>query len=264
LIYAGCDLGTVTAKVVIIENDSILASEIIAYKTLPRQAVAEVFKKTTTKSDLSVDQIDYFTATGFGRKAVEFADDNVSEIVAVNRAIRLLNGDVRTVVDVGGQSITAFNIGKKGRIIDSAVNEKCAAGTGKFMDVMAKALEMPLKQLNELALFADNIVPITSQCGVFAESEVITYVNDGKERADIFAGIARSVAAKISSLVRRIDVLPPLALVGGVAKNAVVQRDVEDELRIKVTPLEIDLQIVGALGAALVAKERHKAKQFQL
>lgn len=261
MIYAGFDLGTVTAKVVITEEDSILASETVAYRTLPRQAAVEIFEKSLANAGLSRDQVDYCIATGFGRKVVSFSDGDVSEMAALNRAVRLLNPDVKTVIDAGGQSIKAFNIGPKGRIINSTSNEKCAAGTGKFMDVMAKALEMPLEQLSESALSAPNAVPITSQCGVFAESEVITYVNDGKERVDIFAGISRSVASKISSLVRRIDVLEPLTIVGGVAKSAVVLRDIQDDLKVSVTPLEIDIQLAGAYGASLVARERHRAKQ---
>lgn len=260
MIYAGCDLGTVAVKMVIIENGTILASEAIAYKNLPKQAAIDVFEKALTKAGLSKEQIDYCVATGFGKKTVSFADADIPELIAANRAVRQLNPDVRTVIDAGGQGMKAFNIGAKGRIMDSTANEKCAAGTGKFMEVMAKALEMPLDQLSELALTADNIVPITSQCGVFAESEVITYVNDGKDRADIFAGISRSVASKVSSLVRRIDVIEPVALVGGVGKNIVVKKDVEKELGLKLTELEIDPQLIGAFGAALVAKEKHAAQ----
>jgi len=251
----------VTAKVVIIENDSIRASEMAAYSTLPKQAALEAFEKAMSDAGLSRDQIDHCVATGFGKRVVSFSDGSISEMAALNRAVRLLNPDVRTVVDAGGQSIRAFNIGADGRIINSTSNEKCAAGTGRFMDVMAKALEMPLVQLSELALSAPGAVPITSQCGVFAESEVITYVNDGKDRVDIFAGISRSIAGKIASLIRRIDLLEPLTIVGGVAKSAVVLKDIEDDLKVSVKPLGVDIQMAGAYGAALIAQERHRAKQ---
>jgi len=251
----------VTAKVVVVENEDIVVSRATAYRTLPRQAAAEVFERTMAGADLSRDQVAHCLATGSGRKVVGAADGIVSEAIAVSRAIRFLDPDVRTVISIGGQSILAFSIGADGRVLDSAANEKCAAGTGRFMDVMARALEMPLEQLSESALAAGNAVPITSQCGVFAESEVITHVNDGRERADIFAGIARSVAVKISSIARRIDVLEPLVLVGGVAKSAVVRRGIEDELGIETSPAEIDPQLVGALGAAMVAQERHREGQ---
>lgn len=258
MIYAGCDLGTVTAKAVVTNDDAILASRVIAYRTLPQRAAVEVLEQSMAEAGLSRDDVDYCVATGFGKKAVGFADCTVSEMAALNRAVRRLGPEVRTVVDAGGQSIRAFNIGTKGRIINSTANEKCAAGTGKFMDVMAKALEMPLSELSESALSAENTVSITSQCGVFAESEVITYVNDGKERADIFSGISRSVAGRISSLVRRIDVIEPLTVVGGVSKSAVVMRDVGLDLGVEIAWLDIDAQLAGAFGAALMARERHE------
>ena len=142
--------------------------------------------------------------------------------------------------------------------MDSTTNEKCAAGTGKFIEVMAKALELHLEEVSRLPFDSKDPVAITSQCGVFAESEVITYVNDGKERADIVAGIARSVAGKVSSLVRRISLDEKVAMVGGVALNEGVVRYVEQELGIKLADLEAEPQIYGALGAAIMAKEKHE------
>jgi len=259
VIYAGCDLGTVAAKVVIIENGAILAHDILAYKNLPKQAAVAVMENALSKAGLSLEQLAYCMATGFGKKAIPYANGDVPEVVCLNRAIRRLNPEALTVVDVGGQSIRAFNIGANGKITDSTANEKCAAGTGKFIEVMAKALELPLDELGELPLQAKEPVSITSQCGVFAESEVITYVNEGKDRADIVAGISRSVAGKTASLVRRITLEEPVAMVGGVAKNSGVVRCIEDELGLKLAKLDIDPQLVAALGAALVAQEKHDA-----
>ncbi|UCD57013.1 MAG: 2-hydroxyglutaryl-CoA dehydratase [Candidatus Hydrogenedentota bacterium] len=258
MIYAGCDLGTVAAKVVIVENGSLLAHEMLAYKNLPKQAAAAAMENVLSRANLSREKIEYCMATGFGKKVVPYANGNIPEIVCLNRAVRWLNPDVRTVIDVGGQSIRAFNIGINGRVTDSSINEKCAAGTGKFIEVMAKALELPLEELGDLPLQARAPVSITSQCGVFAESEVITYVNEGKDRADIVAGISRSVAGKTASLVRRISLDEPVTMVGGVAKNASVVRDLEEELGLKLVELDVDPQIVGALGAALVASEKSR------
>ena len=257
MIYAGCDLGTVTAKVVLIENDNILAYDALAYKKHPKEVAVEVFGKTLSKAGLSPERIDYCVATGFGKKAVTYADAYSPEIVCLNRAFRMLNTDVRTVIDAGGQSMRAINISNRGKVIDSTTNEKCAAGTGKFIEVMAKALELHLEEVSCLPFDSKDPVSITSQCGVFAESEVITYVNDGKERADIVAGIARSVAGKVSSLVRRISLDEKVAMVGGVALNTGVVRYVEEELGLKLADLQAEPQIYGALGAALMAKEKH-------
>ena len=257
--YAGCDLGAVTARVVIIEDDAIVSSETMPYKKLPVQAAVEAFERALAKADLSRDRIDYCVATGFGKKAVPYADADSAEVVCLNRAFRLLNANVRTVIDAGGQSMRAINFSQKGKVLDSTVNEKCAAGTGKFIEVMAKALELPIEDVSALAFESKGPVAITSQCGVFAESEVITYVNEGRDRADIVAGIARSVAAKVSSLVRRISLEEEVAMVGGVALNAGVRRYVEEELGVKLADLEADPQVYGALGAALVAREKHGA-----
>jgi predicted CoA-substrate-specific enzyme activase len=257
--YAGCDLGAVTARVVIIEGDAIVSSETMPYKKLPVQAAVEAFERALSKADLSQDRIDYCVATGFGKKAVPYADGDSAEVVCLNRAFRLLNADVRTVIDAGGQSMRAINFSQKGKVLDSTVNEKCAAGTGRFIEVMAKALELPLEEVSDLVFESKDPVTITSQCGVFAESEVITYVNEGRDRADIVAGIARSVAAKVSSLVRRISLEEKVAMVGGVALNAGVRKFVEEELAVKLAVLEADPQVYGALGAALVAREKHGA-----
>lgn len=261
MIYAGCDLGAIAAKVVILENRTILAQETLAYKNLPKQAAIAVMESALSKAKLSPEQIAYCIATGFGRKIVPYAKGDAPEVICLSRAIRRLNPEIRTVIDVGGQSIRAFNIGDNGKVTDSAANEKCAAGTGKFIEVMAKALELPLDQLGDLERQSKNPVSITSQCGVFAESEVITYVNDGKDRADIVAGISRSVAGKISSLARRISLAERVAMVGGVAKNGGVVRYLEQELSLKLTDLGTDPQIIAALGAALIAQERHAASK---
>jgi len=257
--YAGCDLGTVTAKVVIIEDKDIVASTVIPYKNLPKQAAVEVFERALSKAGLTPEKINYCVSTGFGKKAVSYADADSPEVVCLNRAFRQFNTDVKTIIDVGGQNMRALNINEKGKVVNSTANEKCAAGTGKFIEVMAKALELSLDQVSLLPFEATDPVSITNQCGVFAESEVITHVNNGKEKENIVAGIAQSVAGKVASLVRRISLDEKVAMVGGVCLNTGVVKFVENELGIKLAELEIDPLIYGAFGAALMAEEKHKA-----
>lgn len=257
MIYAGCDLGTAAAKAVIIQEGSIISLETLPYKNLPREAAIAVMEKALNNAGLRQNQIDYCIATGFGKKAVPYADDDSPEMICLCRAMSFLNPDIRTVIDAGGQSIRVFNISDKGRIIDSATNEKCAAGTGRFIEVMAKALELPLDQVSRLPLESRNPLSITSQCGVFAESEVITYVNDGKDRADIVAGICRSVAGKITSLLGRISLDREIVMVGGVAKISGVVGYVEESIGQRLASITIDPQTLGALGAALIAEEKH-------
>lgn len=258
MISVGCDLGTVAAKVVVLDDVTIASAKTLAYKNLPKQAAVTALQLVLSELGLAAEAVDSCVATGFGRKAVPYATAEVPEVVCLNRGVRWLNPGIRTAIDVGGQSIRAFALGENGKITDSTGNEKCAAGTGKFIEVMAKALELPLDEVGELSLTSNAPVNITSQCGVFAESEVITYVNDGIERADIVAGISRSVAGKIASLVRRISIVEPIAMVGGVAKNQGVRKFLEEELGLKLVTLEFDPQQVNALGAALIGKERYK------
>jgi (R)-2-hydroxyacyl-CoA dehydratese activating ATPase len=258
--FAGCDLGTVSVKVVITNGPEIVATEILPYKNLPQLAVKEAMDNALKKADLTSEDIDFCAATGFGKKAVPFADKESPEVVCLNRAFRRLYPEVRTIVDIGGQSMRAINLNDRGKVLDSTANEKCASGTGKFIEVMGRALEMSLDQMSQLPVEAAEPLPITSQCGVFAESEVITYVNDGKESADIAAGIALSVANKISSLTRRITLTEKLALVGGVALNAGVVKYINSELKMEPIALGQDPRLFAALGAAIIAEEQFAAK----
>lgn len=256
MFYAGCDLGTISAKAVIIENAKILAVNILPYKSLPRQAAVKVMDNALAEAGLTKEQISYCLSTGFGKKAVPYANSDIPELICLNRAVKELNPEIRTVIDGGGQSIKAFNINNMGKISASTANEKCASGTGKFMEVMAQALEMPIEELSEAALSSNNPLPITSQCGVFAESEVITHVNEGEDRLDIFAGISLSVAGKVAGTVRRINIDDAVALVGGMAKNKIVVRDIQKELGISLADYDMDPQAVSAYGAALMAREK--------
>ena len=256
MIYAGCDLGTISAKAVLIEDGRILAAEVLPYKNLPKQAAAAVLELALARAGADKDRVAHCLSTGFGKKAVAFAYGEAAELICLHRAMRELHPTVRTVIDAGGQSIRVFNIDADGRVTASTANEKCAAGTGKFMEVMAQALEMPLEELSRAALSSTRPLSITSQCGVFAESEVITHVNEGHDRLDIFAGISLSVAGKVAGLVRRISLNREVVLVGGVAKNLCVVRDLERELQVELIRPDLDPQVVSAYGAALLARDR--------
>jgi predicted CoA-substrate-specific enzyme activase len=163
---------------------------------------------------------------------------------------------VRTVIDVGGHSFTAFNMYPDGRIAETSITDMCAAGTGKYLEVMADALETPLEELSRSSLSSTNPLPITHQCVVLAESDLITYVNDGHDPLDIFAGIGSSVAARIAGMVKRIAIREGVAMTGGVARNPIVARELEKELGLKLAGLGgVDPRLLGAYGAAILASE---------
>ena len=255
-IYAGCDLGVCSAKVVITDNRTILASEIVSYKSFPHKAAAAAMEGALRRAGVSGDGVIPCLSTGFGYKAVRFADRSAPDITCLLRGLRVLNPQVRTVIDVGGHTLLAANIGQNGDLLETAIVDPCAAATGLFIEVMAKALEFTMEELAAGSLASENPIRITNTCVVFAESEVISFINEGHSRFDVFAGIALAVAAKISGEARRIDILPEVAMTGGVAKNAVVAREVERQLGLKFADLGgVDPQIVAAFGAALLAEE---------
>ena len=255
--YAGCDLGIGTAKAVIGENGRIVAAEILPYKSFPDQAAARAMELALARAGLCRADIGCCLATGMGARAVTFAADAVPEIISLHRAVRQLNPRARTVVDVGGHSFMAFNITEGGEIRESAVTDRCAAGTGLLLDVMANALEMPLDELNAAAAGSNHPIYINNQCPIFVESEVVSLINDGYDGLDIFAGVAASLAGKIAGLVGRVDLIPEVVMVGGVVRNSLVVGNLERKLRLSLARLDgVEPQVVPAYGAALLAEER--------
>jgi predicted CoA-substrate-specific enzyme activase len=255
-VYAGCDLGICTAKVVITDNGTILASEVVPYKSFPHKAAAAAMEGALHKAGLSVDGGVPCLATGFGDKAVRFADGTASNITCLLRGLRALNPQVRTVIDVGGHTLRVTSTTSNGEVRHTAFIEDCAAATGLFIEAMAKVLEFSMEEMAAASLASENSVRITNTCVVFAESEVISLINEGHSRFDVFAGVALAVAAKIASVARRIDIIPEVAMVGGVARNTMVKREVERHLGLRFADLGgVDPQIVCAFGAALLAGE---------
>jgi predicted CoA-substrate-specific enzyme activase len=256
LIYAGCDLGVAAAKVAIIDDNGNFAFDIVSYKSPTPQAAVDAMENALTKAGLSGRRIDRCLSTGLGGKVVPYSEGVVPETICLSRAVRQFNPRVRTIIDIGGQCTEAFNIDGRGGVGESAVTDICVAGLGMFIEAIANALEMPLGELIQASLDSKNPLPIASQCVVFAESEVVSLINEGCDKFDIFAGVASSVAGRIAGLVRRIDVIEEVALVGGVAKNSIVVRDLEEKLGLKLASFNgVDPQVLGAYGAALVAGE---------
>jgi predicted CoA-substrate-specific enzyme activase len=252
--YSGCDLGAAAAKYVIINGNGLISYEINNYHTHPKTAAVDVMEKTLLKSRLNKDQIASTGATGCGKKIIYFTENKYPETTCLLKSVTMFNPEARTVIEIGGQSIRAFTITDSGRIRDSVTNEKCADGTGRFIDVMARALEVPVEETGAMAIASKNPIEISSQCGVFAESEVISHVNDGRESADIIAGICASIARRIASLAKKVNFECPLLLTGGVAKNPGVVYWTEKELGIKIIKNSIDPQIYTAAGAAIMSK----------
>ena len=246
----GMDVGSTTSKCLILgDGKEILASAVVpagAGTSGPRRALEEALEQ----AGLQREEIAAVTATGYGRGNFPGADWVVSELSCHALGARALDGEARTVIDIGGQDAKALRLGPDGQLLGFLMNDKCAAGTGRFLEVMARVLEKEVSDLAEMDERADGVVPISSTCTVFAESEVISRLAGGADLCQLVKGIHRSVAVRTASLVRRLGVEAPVAMTGGVARNAGVVRALEAELdtAIRVSPLS---QLAGALGAAL-------------
>jgi len=257
MIVGGCDVGSATGKAVIMRDGEIISYDIIPSTTKPEVTARTVMDKALKKAGLSsITDLDYIVGTGYGRLKVPFANENISEITCHARGAQWLLPTVRTVVDIGGQDCKVMSLGEKGKVLEFVMNDRCAAGTGRFFEAMARALDCSLQGLSKLALQGKNPATISSQCSVFAESEVITLVNEGKELSDIVAGLHASIASRLNSMVRKVGLVEDVVLTGGCAKNDGLAKALEEKLGMSVKKLPVDPQIAGAIGAALIAAER--------
>ena len=204
----------------------------------------------------SPKELAYLIGTGYGRNKVHFADENISEISCHAMGVHVTDPNVKAIIDIGGQDVKGIAIDSDGTVLNFAMNDKCAAGTGRFYESMARAFEMSLEEFSGLSLSAKNVIPITSQCAVFAESEVISLVGEGKPMDEIAAGIQLSVAKRCFVMAKKAGVVDSVTLTGGCAKNEGLKRAIEKVLKIKVVDLQTDPQLMGALGAAEYARQK--------
>lgn len=250
----GIDIGSASSKVVILKNGRDLISSAVIQAGTGTSGPGRVMEAVFKDIDLKLEDMDYIIATGYGRFSVPFANKQISEITCHAKGIFYLVPTARTIIDIGGQDAKAIQLDDKGNILKFVMNDKCAAGTGRFLDVMSRVLEIELSAMGEAHFKADAPATVSSTCTVFAESEVISQLSKGISRENIVAGVHRSIASKACSLVYRIGILNDVVMCGGVAQDAGVVDAIEQELKqsIIVAP---DPQITGALGAALMAYE---------
>jgi len=253
---AGVDVGAITAKAAIFDagEGKLLATAVILAGYERVAAALQVLDQALAQAGLTREQVTRLVATGYGRVQVPGADRTVTEITCHARGAHYLCPDVHTVIDIGGQDSKGIAVGPGGKVLDFVMNDKCAAGTGRFLEVMAHALEVDLADFGTLALSAPRRARISSTCTVFAESEVITHLTTGTPRPEIIAGIHEAIAARVATMVGRIPVRDVVVLTGGVAHNAGVARMLEEKLGHTIFVPE-QAQLAGAIGAALIARE---------
>ncbi len=261
MLVGGCDVGSATGKAVVMKDGEIVSYEIIPSTTKPEVTARTVMDTAIEKAGLSsIEDLDYVVGTGYGRLKVPFARENISEITCHARGAQWVSPTVRTVIDIGGQDCKVVSLSSQGRVQEFVMNDRCAAGTGRFFEAMARVLDCGLDGLSKLSLLGENPAIISSQCSVFAESEVITLVNEGANLEDIVAGLDASIASRLNSMVRKVGLVEDVVLTGGCAKNAGLAKALEAKLRVSVKKLPVDPQIAGAIGAALIAAERLSAQ----
>jgi predicted CoA-substrate-specific enzyme activase len=250
----GIDIGSVSTEVVILDskNNKIKSYVIAPTGSDSKNAAKKAFDDSLKKADLAANEIKAIVATGYGRINIPFADKNITEISCHARGAISLFPYLKTVIDIGGQDSKVIKL-EDGNPIDFLMNDKCAAGTGRFLEVMARAMEINLEQFAPIFIKTNEKVDITSTCTVFTESEIVSLIGQGVAKNKIIKGLIYSIADRITSMVERVGLEEPVCMTGGVAKNLGVVKALEEKLGVQIN-IPDEPQITGALGAAYLAQ----------
>jgi predicted CoA-substrate-specific enzyme activase len=255
---AGVDVGSTQTKAVIVEDNSgvkILASSLVDTGANVQKAAENGFFAACREAGIPAQQVGFVVGTGYGRYKILFGNAQMTEISCHARGAHFLSPNTRTVIDMGGQDSKAISIGEQGNVLDFVMNDKCAAGTGRFLANAADVLGVPLDFIGPLSLKGKSPVKITTVCTVFVESDILSYLAQGKKPEDILSGVHLAIARRTVSLARRIAVEPAISMTGGVSRNIGMVQALEQVLG---TTLEVSPQahFAGAIGAALFALEK--------
>ncbi len=259
MIFAGIDIGSRAAKAVIMRDGSILATHIMDTGPESVRTSLALLEAVLAGTGLAPDDIDYTVATGYGRVLVPFAQENISEISCHARGITWYFPSVRTILDMGGQDCKAIRCNGDGLVTNFAMNDKCAGGTGRFLEMIAEVLSVPLEEIGDLSLQSEHAIPFNTVCAVFAKSDAIKYLRSGVTRADILAGLHEAIAVRSLNLLKRVGIEADFTITGGISKNRGLVARLAEKVGLE-PRLCADPQLVGALGAALFAAERHQGK----
>ena len=246
----GIDSGSTMTKGVLFDGRNVVGCHMLPTSMRPGEILRDIYSRLYT------EETGFVVSTGYGRELLKEADAKITEITCHGAGASYLAPGCDTVIDIGGQDVKGIAVDTDGTVKTFAMNDKCAAGTGRFFESMANAFEMSLEEFSKLSLTAENVIPITAQCTVFAESEVITLVGEGKPQNEIAAGIQQAVAKRCFVMAKKAGAKDAITLTGGCAKNQGLKAAIEKVLRMKVIELKIDPQLMGALGAAEYARQK--------
>ncbi len=255
MITAGIDMGAKYIKAVILKDGEIAGKAKVATGFDSTESASECLAQAAKESGIGVADIKHITSTGAGRKSAPNINSDITDVGAAAKGINHLMKNVRTVIDVGAEEGRGIKLEETGKVVDFAVNEKCAAGAGAFAEAMARALEVSLEEFGKLSLQSDKTTPMNAQCAVFAESEVVSLVHAKTPKQDIARAVHDAISSRIVSMVRRVGINKDVALVGGVSYNPGFVDALSRALEMEVS-VPKDAEFVGALGAAVVASER--------
>jgi len=256
--FAGIDIGSTMTKVVIM-NEEIIASLVRVTTPEQRRLANKVMEEALERANFSFDEITYVVATGYGRINVAFADKQVTEISCHARGVASLIPTVRTIIDIGGQDCKGIKL-SAGKVVNFVMNDKCAAGTGRFLEITARALGVKLEEIGKLSLTSRKPVEISSTCTVFAEQEALTKLAEGIPLSDILAGLHQAIASRILTMVSRVRIEREVVVTGGGAKNVGLVRALESRLGFPVL-IPPDPLLTGAIGAALLGRDAAEKAQ---
>lgn len=256
-IVAGCDVGSLTSKAVIMKDGKIIGKSIIKSKPRPQDSAEAVMAGALSTAGIAPDEIEYCIGTGYGREKIPFVKEVKSEISCHGKGARWLLPSVQTVIDIGGQDCKAMKVDPNGKVTRFNANDKCASGTGRFLEVMAKVLNVDIDELGRFSGKAKSPITLASACTVWAQADVIKYINSGVALEDIGAGINTAMAQRVAILVNAVKPEGDILMTGGVAKNVGVVSTLEKLIGRKIKKTrKADPQIAGAIGAALLSMEK--------
>jgi predicted CoA-substrate-specific enzyme activase len=253
MITAGVDVGAATAKTVIVADGAVLSHAVVSTGDNVARAAEGVTELALEQAGLSRSDLRFVVSTGYGRNGVSFADRAASEIICHAKGVSLLMPAARTVIDIGGQDSKVIGLREDGSVGDFVMNDKCAAGTGRFLEVMAGVLGLEIDEMGPISLTSEHPCPISNTCTIFAETEMVTLRADGRTREDLVAGIHKAVASRVVVMGRRVGYREQVVFTGGVARNQGVKNALESGIGIPIVVPD-EPQITGALGAALLAQ----------
>jgi benzoyl-CoA reductase subunit D len=256
MITAGIDVGSKNIKVVVLKDGKVAAKTIGSGGFEQAQVAKQLLEKAIQEAGLRSEDVKHVAATGVGRDSIDFANSKVTDVTAAARGANFLYPGATTVIEVGAEESRGIKTDGQGKVIDSAVNEKCAAGSGSFTESMARALGMSLKEFAEKSMESTLRVPMNAQCTVFAESEVVSLIHSGTDKKDIARAVHDAIASRVSSMVRRVKLEGDVVLLGGLSYNPGFVKSLRENLEVAELKIPEGPEFVDALGAAVIAAER--------